>query len=367
MFGQTPAILGPVQLDKSIADWEARLRVATIKRPTIRDVAAEAGVSKSLVSLVFSSEEGVSEEKRERVMAAAKKLGFTPNVWARSLSTGQSNFIAILVVDLHNPLFTEVADEARKALATRGHQTFMTAAVISERDGKKALEKSTVQALLDLRPKGILIIGDLPDKNSLKSVPESVPIVIATTISKGLKRAICIRVDEDEAMRQVVNHLYDLGHRNIAYIGPDEGEVAIARYGGFVSAMDSHGLEAAAQFCDRTEEAGYTAASLALQGASKPTALVSFNDIVALGVQEAIKVFQDAGGHPVALTGFDNTYIAALTRISITSIEQEKAAIAVRAAELLTGDPEEWQDAQGKSLLLVPRLVIRDSTRNITA
>lgn len=341
--------------------------MAAIKRPTIRDVAAEAGVSKSLVSLVYSSEDGVSEEKRERVLAAAKKLGFTPNLWARSLSSGQSNFIAILVVDLHNPLFTEVADEARKALASRGHQTFMTAAEISERDGKKILEKSTVQALLDLRPKGILIIGDLPDKNSLKSVPESVPIVIATTISTGLKRAICLRVDEDEAMRQIVNHLSSLGHKNIAYVGPNEGEVAAARYDGFVSAMASKGLEASAQFCDRTEDAGYTAATLALQDSGKPTALVCFNDIVALGVQEAIRVFQDAGGHPIALTGFDNTYISALSRISLTSIEQEKGAIAVRAAELLTGDPEEWKAAEGKSLLLVPRLIIRDSTRNVRA
>ena len=113
--------------------------MAQIKRPTIRDVAAAAGVSKSLVSLVFSSEDGVSPERRDRVLAAAKKLGFTPNPWARSLATGSGDFMAIVVVDLHNPLFTEIADEARKELLERGHQTFMTAASITEVNGKKVL------------------------------------------------------------------------------------------------------------------------------------------------------------------------------------------------------------------------------------
>lgn len=335
------------------------------KRPTIRDVAAEAGVSKSLVSLVFSSDAGVSEEKRDRVLAAAKKLGFTPNLWARSLSSGQSNFIAILVVDLHNPLFTEVADEARKALAARGHQTFMTAAVISDRDGKKVLEKSTVHTLLDLRPKGILIIGDLPDKNALKSVPDSVPIVIATTMATGFKRAIGIRIDEVEAMRQIVNHLVGLGHKDICWIGPNEGEVSSARYEAFDTAIKSHGLVPAAKFCVRTEEAGYNAATLALQDKPKPTALVCFNDIVAIGVQDAVQVFEDAGGHPVAITGFDNTYIAALNKISLTSIEQEKAAIALRAAEILTSEPEDWKKLEGESLLLLPHLEVRNSTRGV--
>ncbi|MEY4262982.1 MAG: hypothetical protein RLY88_690 [Actinomycetota bacterium] len=335
------------------------------KRPTIRDVAAEAGVSKSLVSLVFSSTEGVSQDRRDRVMAAAKKLGFTPNVWARSLSSGQSNFIAILVVDLHNPLFTEVADEARRALLDRGHQTFMTAAIISEREGKKVLEKTTVQTLLDLKPKGILIIGDLPDKNTLKSVPENVPIVIATTIPSGFKRGIVLRIDEDEAMRQIVKHLSELGHEKVTYIGPNDGDVSAARHAGFEKAMLAQNLQPKAQICDRTEEAGYVAAKLALQVDDAPTALVCFNDIVALGVQEAIAVFEEAGGHPVALTGFDNTYIAALTKISLTSMEQEKGAIAARAAEILTAEESVWKAVEGKHLLLVPRLVVRSSTTSV--
>lgn len=335
--------------------------MAHTKRPTIRDVAAAAGVSKSLVSLVFSSAEGVSPDRRERVMDAAKKLGFTPNPWARSLATGSGNFMAIVVVDLHNPLFTEIADEARKELLERGHQTFMTAASITEVNGKKVLEKSTVQTLIDLKPRGILVVGDLPDKGFLKSVPESVPIIFATTIPKGLPRAIVLRIDEDEGMKLIVDHLVSLGHKKICYIGSDDGEVATARVSGFRKAMQANKLKPLEQFGDRTEEAGYAAAKLALQGKSKPTALVCFNDIVALGAQEAIEGFEAAGGHSVALTGFDNTYLAALKRISLTSVEQEKKAIAMKAAEILS-DEDLWKKSEGKNVLLLPKLEVRNST-----
>lgn len=334
------------------------------KRPTIRDVAAEAGVSKSLVSLVYSSDEGVSPERREKVLAAAAKLGFTPNPWARSLAVGAGNFVAIVVIDLHNPLFTEMADIARKALAEKGHQTFMTAASIQEVDGVKVLEKSTVQSLVDLRPKGILVVGDLPDKAMLKPVPETVPIIFATTIPKNQDRAIVLRVDEDESMTLIVDHLVSLGHKKICYLGLDVGEVEEARIAGFRNAMEAHRLKVVWESADRSEADGYAAAKRALNSKTAPTALVCFNDIVALGAQEAIIEFEKNGGHKVALTGYDNTYIAALARISLTSIEQDKKAIAAKASEILT-TTELAKKYKGKTIKLSPKLEIRNSTTSV--
>ena len=194
-----------------------------------------------------------------------------------------------------------------------------------------------------------------------RSVPETVPIIFATTIPKGLPRAIVLRIDEDEGMKLIVDHLVSLGHKRICYIGSDDGEVATARIQGFRKAMIAKKLKPLEQFGDRTEEAGYAAAKLALQGKSKPTALVCFNDIVALGAQEAIEAFQASGGHQVALTGFDNTYISALNRISLTTVEQEKKAIAMKAAEILS-DEDIWRKSEGKHVLLLPRLEVRNST-----
>lgn len=338
------------------------------KRATIRDVAAEAGVSKSLVSLVFSKAEGVSEDKRTRVMDAAKKLGFTPNVWARSLATGAGNFVGILVVDLHNPLFTEIADLTRRALLERGQNSFMAAAIISERNGKRTLEASTVNGLLDLRPQGILVVGSLPSVSALKSVPDSVPIVFATSVVPDLSNAITVRSDEAEGMRLIAKHLTSLGHERIAYIGPDDDAIAKARLGAFKMAMKAAGNESQIMFqeCERTEVAGHTAAKLLMAGEIRPTAIVAFNDMVAIGAQESIDQFVEAGGKKIALTGYDNTYIAALSKISITSIEQEKDAIATQAAELLTNRDLSAR-SRGKEFLLLPRLVVRQSTAGVVA
>ena len=338
------------------------------KRATIRDVAAEAGVSKSLVSLVFSRAEGVSEDKRTRVMDAAKKLGFTPNVWARSLATGSGTFVGILVVDLHNPLFTEIADLARRALLERGQSSFMAAAIISERNGKKTLEPSTVNGLLDLRPQGILVVGSLPSLNALKSVPDSVPIVFATSVVPDLSNAITVRSDEAEGMRLIAQHLTSLGHQRIAYIGPNDDAIAKARLGALKVAMRSAGCESSMIFqeCERTETGGHSATKLLMAGETKPTAIVSFNDIVAIGAQEALDQFVEAGGKKIALTGYDNTYIAALSKISLTSIEQEKDAIATQAAELLT-NRDLSERSRGKEFLLLPRLIVRQSTTGVVA
>jgi DNA-binding LacI/PurR family transcriptional regulator len=337
--------------------------VALNKRPTIRDVAAEAGVSKSLVSLVFSSETGVSQERRDKVMAAAKKLGFTPNLWARSLSSGSGDFVALIVADLHNPLFTEIADFTRKALLERGINTYMAAAVISERNGRKTLEPSTVSSVLDLRPKSIMLVGGLPDYKALKAVPANVPVVMATGIATQLPNAITVRSDDKEGMRLIVKHLISLGHSSISYIGSYDEVVSVSRHAAYEKAMVDAGLAKNIVFeeCDRTEAGGYSAAKLLLSKPDKPTAIVAFNDIIAIGAQEAVDQAIASGGAKVALTGYDNVYISALSKVSLTSIEPEKEAIAHKAAELLA-DTELANEFKGKEFLLLPKLVVRDST-----
>lgn len=332
-----------------------------MKRPTIRDVAAAAGVSKSLVSMVYSREDGVSPERRERVLAAAQKLGFTPNQWARSLASGSGNFIGILVVDLHNLIYTEVADLARRALLERGQQTFMAAAIISERKGKKFVEKSTIQALLDLRPNGIIVVGDLPEESALASIPDSVPIVKTIATLRKKDRAVSIRSDDKEAMSLVVRHLRLRGHKKIQYIGPTDGAVSEQRLEAFKHAMEEQGLTPKVSTCERTEAGANSAAKAALAEKNPPTALVFFNDVLAVGAQQAVADHVAAGKPFVAVTGFDNTYLSELSQISLTTIEPEKEAIALKAAELIT-DPELVASMAGQEILMVPRLIVRKST-----
>lgn len=338
--------------------------MSTKKRPTIRDVALEAGVSKSLVSLVYSGDDKVSPERRAAVLAAAEKLGFTPNFWARSLATGASNFIGILVVDLHNPVYTELADLIRTELLKRGHESFMTAAIISEVEGESIVEPSTVQALLDLRPQGIVVIGDLPDEKPLASVPENIPIIKVFTIPpQQLGRVVNIRSNDDEGMRQVIDHLLSLKHKKIAYVGPVESAVDRSRFEGYTHAMLAVGLSPKAYVCDRSELGGYLQAKSALNEKDSPTAIVCFNDVVAVGAQDAILEIEKTAHKHIALTGYDNTHVSSLNQISITSIDQDKASMAEKAAELLSSDSP-WSELSGKDFLFTPKIIIRNSTTN---
>ena len=133
-----------------------------VKRPTIRDVAARAGVSKSLVSLVYSAPQTVSKYRKDLVIKAADELGFSPNFLARSLATDTGNFIGILVADLHNPLFAQIVDQVRAALEAKGEYSFMTSAMLPNVAGEQILDSRTVSALIDLRPKSVLVVGSIP-------------------------------------------------------------------------------------------------------------------------------------------------------------------------------------------------------------
>ena len=336
------------------------------KRPTIRDVAEAAGVSKSLAALVFSTEGGVSTDRREKVQKKKKKLGYTPNQWARSLRSGSGSFVGILLNDLHNPLLIQIADLTRKILLEKGQQSLISAAVITEKNGKRIVDPSSIHSLLDLRPKALVIVGGLPDLKPFKQIPDTIPVIVASSQASSLPNATIVRADDQEALRLLVGHLIELGHSKIAYVGPTDSENSIARRDAYLSSMEFFGLGdlAVTQLADRFEDRGYAAAKLLLQGANPPTAIVAFNDNIAFGVQSAVQELVAAGRSPVAVTGFDNTFVAELGMVSLTSIEQEKEAIAMKIAEILT-TPDGVEDYRGQEIKLMPRLIARKSTFRI--
>lgn len=336
------------------------------KRPTIRDVAEAAGVSKSLAAMVFSAEGGVSVDRREKVLEAAKKLGYTPNQWARSLRSGAGSFVGILLNDLHNPLLIEIADLTRKILLDKGQQSLISAAVITEKNGKRIVDPASIHSLLDLKPKALVIVGGLPDLKPFRQIPETIPVIVASSQASSLPNATIVRADDEQALLLLVAHLTELGHRNIAYVGPVDSENSVARRDAYAASMKSFGLEefTVTQVADRFEDRGYAAAKLLLQGSNPPTAIIGFNDNIAFGVQSAVQELVTAGRPAVAVTGFDNTFVSALSLVSLTSIEQEKEAIAMKIAEILT-EPHSSEDHRGQEFKLMPRLIARGSTLHL--
>jgi DNA-binding LacI/PurR family transcriptional regulator len=236
--------------------------------------------------------------------------------------------------------------------------------MLTNSDGKQVIDRRTVSALVDLRPKSVLVVGSIPTVHGLAALPENINIVVAGAIADGLPRATTVHTDDTKGIHLAVEHLIAMGHKRIAYINVQRGEIAKTRRSGYLTAMESHGLTKFTAIEDQksdTERESYESAQKLLASKNPPTAIVCYNDLVALGAQEAINEYVAKGGPQVALTGYDNTYLAALKQISITSIDHGTLEIGKKAAEILCEKKPETTK-RGKTFLLEPSLVVRKSS-----
>jgi DNA-binding LacI/PurR family transcriptional regulator len=334
------------------------------KRPTIRDVASLAGVSKSLVSLVYLSPEAVSEVRKTRVLDAAKKLGFWPNFLARSLAADSGTFVGILVADLHNPLFVEIVDYVRAAIEAAGEYASMTSAMVPDFLGHQIFDRRTVSALRDLRPKSVLVVGSIQEIRELNALPDSVPIIVASAIPEGIGRASSVRANDEKGMQLIIEHLVDNDHSRIAYISVESGLVAASRRAAYTKSMLAKNIGKYIQIeeiANDGEDLGYEAAKRLLASKNPPTAITGFNDLIAIGAQQAVAEFMEVGGKFVAVVGYDNTFLAGLKQISLTSVDPGNREIGIKAAELLISESKS-HPKRGVTFLLEPKLVIRRSS-----
>jgi DNA-binding LacI/PurR family transcriptional regulator len=332
-----------------------------LRRPTMRDVAERAGVSKSLVSLAFSSPDAVSPQRLARILDAAEALGFRPNRVARSLNGLRDDFVGILVADSRNPVFAEVVDAARVALSAGGRLGLMTSAVLPGSPSgpgspsRPELDLEAVAMLGDLQPSGLIVVGSVPSMDRVVEAMGPARIVIASARPERLAGAATVRGDDEVGLRLVVDHLADLGHRRIGHVGGAGGRVASGRAAAFAAAMGEHGLDVShIAESDFSEAAGFRAAGELLDRAEPPTAITAVNDLAAIGVMAAVRQRGLTGA--VAVTGYDNTYLAALGAVDLTSVDPDNATIGRRAAEVLLSDEDPGE------VLVAPTLRVRASS-----
>ena len=331
------------------------------RRPTIRDVAAAAGVSKSLVSLVYAGSSHVSPERKALVLGAAAELGFRPNGVARSLAGDRDDFVGILVADLHNPVFADVIDAARTELARHGRAGLLTSAILPGGAVPAQLDDHAVALFGDLRPSRLLIVGTIPDLDAVTAALPRSRIVIASASAGALDSAAVVRGDDTAGIELVVEHLIDRGHRDIAHVGGTGGAFASLRAAGYAASLRRRGLESYVriEIADPVQAAGYTAAKTLLAAASPPTAIVAVNDLAAVGVLAAAAEYLRDTGRRVAVVGYDDTFLAALPQISLTTVNPGNTRIGTEAAQLLLGDDA---FARATEILVAPTLVVREST-----
>lgn len=331
---------------------------AVPQRPTIRDVAAVAGVSKSLVSRAFASPGRVGEDSLRRIMEAADQLGFRPSWPARALNSSDGGFTGIVVSDLYSPALAPIVIGAHRRLEAAGRRVLLCSASLNQPGADRALEKAAIAFLGDLRPQSLLIVGAVRDESSLEPLGKLEPTVIAGTRDAGIAAAAEVSTDDEAGMLAVIDHLAGLGHRRIAHTS-GIGRVGAARARAYEHAMESRGL-AGHILIDRAdfeEEAGYAAARRLLALPEPPTAIATAGDHAALGVLAAVR----EEGSGTSVVGYGNAPASAYHLARLTTVDPDNQAIGAAAAEaLLDADPTHGFPPQ--QIRVAPRLVERSTT-----
>ncbi|MEU1573645.1 LacI family DNA-binding transcriptional regulator [Streptomyces collinus] len=328
-----------------------------MRQPTIRDVAERAGVSKSLVSLVLRGSDQVRPEKRDAVLRAAQELGYRPNVAARSLSEQRTRTVGVLLNDLRNPWFVDLLDGLNSLLHANGLHMLLADARLNRRTGQDPADP-----LLDLRVDGLVLVGTLPDPAGLGAVAERIPVVLAGSREPAPPGVDVVAGDDERGARLVTEHLIGLGHRRIAHIA-GYGAVGELRRGSFEAAMRRHGLgeRAVVEPSDMTEEGGYRTTVRLLSGPERPTAVFAVNDMAAIGVLSAAEELGLRVPRDLSVVGYDNTSIARLRHVWLTTVDNTSHEVGRRAARCLL-ERFEGPGGAGRTQLAMPTLEIRGST-----
>ncbi|MFE7856634.1 LacI family DNA-binding transcriptional regulator [Streptomyces sp. NPDC057403] len=328
-----------------------------MKPPTIRDVAEQAGVSKSLVSLVLRGSEQVRPEKREAVLRAVRELGYRPNAAARSLSEQRTRTVGVLLDDLRNPWFVELLDGLNSLLHAAGLHMLLADARLNRRTGQ-----DLTGPFLDLGVDGLVVVGTLPDLAALGAVAERIPVVVAGAREAAPAGVDVVAGDDELGARLVTEHLIGLGHRRIAHIA-GYGAVGGLRRRSFEAAMREHGLAelAVVEPSDMTEEGGYRTTVRLLSRPERPTAVFAVNDIASVGALSAAEELGLRVPHDVSVVGYDNTSISRLRHVWLTTVDGAGHEVGRRAARCLL-DRFERPEGAGRLHLAAPALEIRGTT-----
>lgn len=329
----------------------------------VKEVAAAARVSLGTVSNVLNRPDRVSESTRLRVEDAMRKLGFVRNESARQLRVGHSNTVAYVMLDATNPFFTDVAQGIEQTVEQHDLSLFLC-----NSDNRADRELTYLQRLQQQRAQGVLITPIDPNSAHLEDIAQSMPLVIVDRV--GSSGTFCsVAVDDVLGGRLAVEHLLDLGHQRIAFIGGPlslgqvRDRLTGARLALTEGGRDPDGLihiELDALTVAEGRKAGQRIAGI---GAStRPTAAFCANDLVALGLLQQCVALGIGVPSDLGIVGYDDIDFAAAAAVPLTSVRQPRRELGRRAAELLF-DEVSNPDHEHEQVLFTPSLVARTSTR----
>lgn len=326
----------------------------------IRAVAERAKVSPATVSRVMNGQTTVDRKLAKRVRAAIEEMGYLPNPEARALGSGRSRVLGLAISEITNPFFPELV-QCFETLAAKGDYELLLGSVIHN----DAHAKQFMRRLVQRRVEGVAVMTFRAESDYLRElIAHKIPFV---TIDSGVNSplSLVIEPDYESGIDEAVQHLAVLGHRRVGFIrGPAEHKTNELRLQAFLKSAARAGLpsDSALLFSgDHTFEAGAAAAEYFMGLEKRPTAIMSANDLMAVGV---LRVLADRGMNvpgEISVVGFDDIHLAQFVHPPLSTVRMPRDELAAAAFQGLMQLSR--QDASDKTALRVKtRLVVRQST-----
>ncbi len=336
-----------------------------VGKHTIRDVARRANVSITTVSRTLNTPDLVEKETAKRVWAAVEDLHYYPNTQARSLVSGRSRILGLIVSDITNPFFPELVASFEDSALKHGFDVLVTS---SNYDPQRMA--NSVRRMIERKVEGIAIMtSEMEDHLTGQLSSRNVPLVFLD-VGSASETISNIVVDYAGGIQQAVEHLIALGHERIAFVsGPAGLKSAEERSSAFLATMSSRlprGETPVVLRGDHKVSGGVSAAEQLLLLDPRPTAVVASNDLTAVGMLRAVRAAGLSVPGDLSVVGFDDIWLAEYTDPPLTTVRLSRTAIAEAACSALMSDlgarPE---NGNGREYRLSTQLVIRSTTARV--
>ncbi|HVO56648.1 MAG TPA: LacI family DNA-binding transcriptional regulator [Dongiaceae bacterium] len=329
----------------------------------IKEVAKLAKVSTATVSRTINGSDKVSARTAARVQKAIKELNFYPNTHARTLVSGRSRMLGLIISDITNPFFPELVKHFEDQAVQKGLEV-----IIANTDYKPKRMAECIRRMVERKVDGVAIMTSEADPALLSELTRrDIPTVFMDT-GKNSSRSANISIDYGQGIQEALQHLFSLNHRRIAFIaGPLNLPSAQRRLDAFVTGMKSRGMEVPDEYIEKGDhriEGGVFAMRNLLRLPGRPTAVIASNDLTAIG---ALGTIHDGGlevPRDISLIGFDDISFAHLTQPALTTIRLSRSQLAITALAALEKLIRK-EDGPEANYVIPTHIVMRGSTRTI--
>ncbi|MBZ2175876.1 LacI family transcriptional regulator [Schnuerera sp. xch1] len=327
---------------------------------TIKDIAKSLGISYSSVSRALNNKPGVSSETRKRVIDEAKKMGYKPNDMARGLVKKQTNTIGVIIPDIANSFFGEVTEGIIETANENGYTVFLCIT-----NWNMEIEKEYLRTLQQKRVDGIILKSSKDQEERRYKDEINVPYILLE--GRPAYGNSFVGVNNKRGSYIGTKYLLKQGYRNIAFAGGSKDSYTnMQRVQGYIHALKERAIPIDKElilYNDFTAKGGYILAEELLNNDKNIDAIFAGNDVIALGVLDYATTHDFSIPEELGVLGFDDIFYAELPQIQLTTIHQPKYELGKYALEILIDDIHAGEDRTCKSIILEPKLVVRNTTR----